>query len=68
MARPIAPTPTLKGKDALKFLADLEANRGKKVDKEVIQRIKANAKAFRDIMVTSKELQNDGSRVNPDKS
>lgn len=41
--RPIAPTPTLTGKDAKRFLAALEANKHKKISQEELDAIEENA-------------------------
>lgn len=48
MATPIAPTPTLKGKAARKFLEDIAKSR--KASPEEKERIKANAEWVRERM------------------
>ncbi|CAL1518183.1 hypothetical protein MMC2321_01924 [Chitinophaga sp. MM2321] len=42
MSRPIAETPVLRGKDARKFLAEMERNKDKKATPEERMRIKVN--------------------------
>ncbi len=48
MATPIAPTPTLTGEAARKFLEDISQNR--KATTEELERIKANAQWVKDRM------------------
>jgi hypothetical protein len=50
MAKPIKITPVLKGKDAIKFLNTINLNKDKKVDKEQLAAIQANANALRALL------------------
>jgi hypothetical protein len=54
MALPIRTTPTLTGKQAKRFLAEIKANEKKKVSQEELDRIKANYEIFKRIMEKSK--------------
>ena len=49
-ARPIEPTPILKGKDAARFLAHLEAGRNRKFDEARWMEICKSAKLLRSIL------------------
>ncbi|WP_343744778.1 hypothetical protein [Chitinophaga sp.] len=42
MARPIKETPVLKGKEAAKFLAEVNRSKNEKVSKETLEQIKKN--------------------------
>ncbi|SDE95420.1 hypothetical protein [Chitinophaga filiformis] len=42
MARQIKETPVLKGKDAAKFLADVNKSKDQKASKEALEKIKKN--------------------------
>lgn len=48
MARPIAPTPPLKGEDAIKFIQELEKN--KKISPEEKARIEAGANRIKKML------------------
>jgi hypothetical protein len=47
MAREIKTTPVIKGKDAQNFYHKLEANKNKKVDRTVMQRIEQSVLFFK---------------------
>ena len=47
MAKPIKDTPTLKGKDAARFAADIKANESKKIDASEYRRMMENYKKIK---------------------
>lgn len=51
MAKPIKDTPTLKGKDASRFSADIKANESKKVSKSDYERLAASYKKIHNAKV-----------------
>ncbi|GHS99149.1 hypothetical protein FACS189421_09070 [Bacteroidia bacterium] len=50
MAKPILATPTLKGKDARRFLDYIESNKNKQVDKSVLSDIAETAAYFKSML------------------
>ncbi len=50
MARPIRDTPALTGKEAIKFLSEMNKMREKKISPEELDKMKANSEKLRSIV------------------
>ncbi len=50
MAKPIKPTPTLTGKDAIAFLKQLRENQKKPFPKERLEEMKRNVRLFNSLV------------------